>query len=311
MKPLFFNLESDPDLAARLCQALDADAGELELRHFPDGESYLRVHAQPESRDVVIFCNLYQPDPRILRLLFLADTLRDLGARRIGLITPYLPYMRQDKRFQPGECISSRPFARLLSSALDLLVTVDPHLHRYHSLDEIYQLRSQVVPAAPMIARWINEHVHNPLLIGPDSESEQWVSQVAQLAAAPWQILTKERLGDYEVRVSLPQVERWQDHTPVLVDDIISSGRTMLETLDQLRAAGLPRACIVAVHGLFAGDAWAQLSARAEVVTCESVPHPSNGISLSSTLAEAMTALLDAPITPVDGDAGAEGQQPA
>lgn len=292
MTPVVFNLDSDPDLGSRLRRALKADAGELEQRHFPDGESYLRVHTPVQNRDCVIFCNLFQPDSRILRLLFLADTLRELGARRIGLITPYLPYMRQDKRFHPGECVSSRPFARLLSAAFDLLVTVDPHLHRYHSLEEIYSLESQVVPAAPMIARWIREHVARPLLIGPDSESEQWVRQVAELAEAPWQILTKERRGDYQVEVSLPQVERWQQHTPVLVDDIISSGQTMLETLHHLQAAGLPRASIIAVHGLFAGDAWERLSAIADVVTCEAVPHPSNGISLSAPLAEAMAALL-------------------
>ena len=298
MTPLVFNLDSDPDLGSRLCRALGAEAGELEQRHFPDGESYLRVHSTVHNRDCVIFCNLFQPDRRILRLLFLADTLRELGATRIGLITPYLPYMRQDKRFHAGECVSSRPFARLLSNAFDLLVTVDPHLHRYHSLDEIYSLKSQVVPAAPMIARWISEHIERPLLIGPDSESEQWVSEVARLANAPWQILSKQRHGDYQVEVSLPRLERWQQHTPVLVDDIISSGRTMLETLDHLQSAGLPRASVIAVHGLFAGDAWQRLSAIADVISCESVPHPSNRISLSAPLAAAMGALLAADPSP-------------
>jgi len=292
MKPVLFNLESDPDLSSRLRTALEADAGELEQRHFPDGESYLRVHSDIRARDCLVLCNLYRPDSKLVRLLFLADTLRDLGARRIGLITPYLPYMRQDKRFQPGECVSSRPFARLISSAFDLLVTTDPHLHRYTSLDEIYRLKSRVVHAAPMIARWIEHHIARPLLIGPDSESEQWVSEVAALAGAPFQILNKERHGDYDVSVSLPDVERWRTHTPVLVDDIISSGRTMLETLDHLAALGMPRATIIAVHGLFAGDAWQRLQARADVVTCEAVPHPSNGISLSSALAEAMAELL-------------------
>ncbi|WP_432698004.1 ribose-phosphate pyrophosphokinase [Marinobacterium sp. YM272] len=292
MRPLLFNLDADPDLGSRLCTALDADHGELEQRHFPDGESYLRVHTAPAKRDCLILCNLYRPDNVTLRLLFLADTLRELGANRVGLITPYLPYMRQDKRFHSGECVSSRPFARLLSSSLDLLVTVDPHLHRYNSLDEIYSLKSAVVHAAPMIAQWISEQVEKPLLIGPDSESEQWVSEVAKLADAPFQVLSKERRGDYDVSVSLPDVEKWRSHTPVLVDDIISSGRTMLETLKHLQAAGLPRARVIAVHGLFAGDAWQQLEALADVTTCESVPHPSNAIGLAKALAEATGTLL-------------------
>ncbi len=296
MQPLLFNLDTDPDLGSRLCAGLEAIPAELEQRHFPDGESYLRVHSDPKNRDCLILCNLYRPDNLTLRLLFLADTLRELGARRVGLITPYLPYMRQDKRFHSGECISSRPFARLLSSSLDLLVTVDPHLHRYNSLDEIYTLRSAVVHAAPMIANWICQQVEKPLLIGPDSESEQWVSEVAKLAGAPFQVLNKERHGDYDVQVSLPEVEKWRDHTPVLVDDIISSGRTMLETLKHLQATGLPRPRIIAVHGLFAGDAWQQLEVLADVTTSESIPHPSNGISLASALAEATLKLLNTDI---------------
>ncbi|TCK07367.1 ribose-phosphate pyrophosphokinase [Marinobacterium mangrovicola] len=293
MQPLLFNLDADPDLGSRLRTALDAIPGELEQRHFPDGESYLRVHSDPAQRDCLILCNLYRPDNLTLRLLFLADTLRELGANRVGLITPYLPYMRQDKRFHAGECVSSRPFARLLSSSLDLLVTVDPHLHRYDSLDDIYTLKSSVVHAAPMIAEWISQQVESPLLIGPDGESEQWVSEVARLAGAPFQVLTKERRGDYDVSVSLPEVDKWRSHTPVLVDDIISSGRTMLEALKHLQAAGLPRAQVIAVHGLFATDAWQQLEALADVVTCESVPHPSNGISLAKALADATLELLE------------------
>lgn len=287
MKPLFFNLDSATPLADKLCQKLNAEEAELETRQFPDGESYLRVKTECDDRSAIIFCNTYQPDSKILRLIFLSDTLRELGASRIGLITPYLAYMRQDKRFNPGECISSRPFAKLLSQHLDWLVTLDPHLHRYQSLDEIYQLDSNVVHAAPMISDWIHREIEQPLLIGPDSESEQWVSHVAELAGAPFQVLSKIRHGDYEVEISLPEVERWQSHTPVLVDDIISSGKTMLETVRHLRKAGLKQPYCIAAHGLFSDSAFKELSEVAHVITCNSVPHSSNHIDISTALATA------------------------
>ncbi|WP_286237355.1 ribose-phosphate pyrophosphokinase [Neptuniibacter halophilus] len=292
MKPLLFNLENDNPLAAELTEQIAAEAGELSLRRFPDGESYLRVLSDCKDRSTIIFCNLYQPNQKFLDLYFLADTLLELGASRVGLITPYLAYMRQDKRFQPGECVSSRPFARLLSQRLDWMVTLDPHLHRYHSLDQIYSLRGEVVHAAAMIARWIRENIHQPLLIGPDSESEQWVSQVAELASAPFQVLSKIRHGDYDVEVSLPEVERWREHTPVLVDDIISSGKTMLETVAHLQRAGLPKPCCIGVHGLFSDSAYQQLSDVAEVVTCNSVPHRSNRIDICTPLSEAALKLV-------------------
>ncbi len=289
---LIFNPDSDPALASQLTRLLDAQAGVLEQRRFPDGESYLRIHSDCTDQDCVILCNLFHPDERVLRLLFLADTLRECGARSIGLVTPYLAYMRQDKRFQPGECVSSRPFAKLLSSAFDYLVTVDPHLHRYDSLDEIYSIPSRVVQAAPLIAQWIQQRVDQPLLIGPDSESEQWVSQVAALAGAPFQVLQKERRGDYDVSVSLPDLDSAAERTPVLVDDIISSGRTMLETIKHLQAAGLPRAVAIGVHGIFAGDAYAQLTEVADVVTTACIPHLSNQIDIAAPLADAIRDLL-------------------
>ena len=292
MQPLLINLDSDPALATQLASALQAETGQLDQRRFPDGESYLRVLNKCEGRDVVIFCNLNRPDEKTLRLLFLIDTLRELGVRQIGLITPYLAYMRQDKRFQPGECVSSRPYARLLSDALDWLITVDPHLHRYNSLDEIYSIPTHVVPAAPLIAEWITLNVSQPLLIGPDSESEQWVSQVAQLANVPFQVLQKVRHGDYDVEVTLPEIENWHSHTPVLVDDIISSGRTMQETVTHLRNAGLQQPYCIGVHGLFADNAYEQLSDVANVITTNCIPHPSNKIEIAEALAYAVKEQL-------------------
>lgn len=292
MNPLLLAFETDSPQLKQLQERLQAEPGTLNYRRFPDGESYLQIESPCENRSVVIYYNLFQPDEKILPLIYLAATLKELGAHRVGLVTPYLPYMRQDKAFHPGEAVTSRHFAALLSQQLDWLVTVDPHLHRYHSLDEIYQLQGVVVHAAPVIANWIKQHITKPLLIGPDSESEQWVSQVAELAGAPFQVLSKIRHGDYDVEVSLPEVERWQDHTPVLVDDIISSGKTMLNTVMHLNAAGLQRTTCIGVHGLFANDAYQELTAQADVITCDTVPHNSNRISTTEAIAEAVQALL-------------------
>lgn len=288
MKTLVFNLESDTALAAQITHALQAEAGSLEMRHFPDGESYLRVHDRCIDRSCIIFCNLFHPNEKILKLLFLADTLKELGARQLILVTPYLAYMRQDKRFHEGECVSSKPFAKLLSQAFDGLITIDPHLHRYHSLSEIYSIKTQVVPAAPLIADWINKHISQPVIIGPDSESEQWVSQVAEMAQAPFQILEKERLGDYQVNISTPELSAYLEHTPVLVDDIISSGRTILRTLEHLESANMKRATAIGVHGIFAGNAYEWLSNKADVVTTDCIPHISNRIETANALSKAI-----------------------
>jgi ribose-phosphate pyrophosphokinase len=292
MPLIAFNLDSDPSLFDKLAEAMSAKKGELEQRKFPDGESYLRVHTDCNLQDVMIFCNLYQPDDKILRLLFLASTLRKMGAKQIGLITPYLPYMRQDKQFHHGECVSSRPFAKLLSASFDLLITMDPHLHRYDSLDEIYTLKSSVVSAAPLIAHWIQHHIPAPLLIGPDMESEQWVSEVARLADAPFQILEKIRHGDTLVDISPPELAPYKNRTPVLIDDIISSGSTMLETIKHLTMADMKKPVCIGVHGIFAEAAFSQLERFSVVITTQCIPHSSNDIDISQALADAALRLI-------------------
>ncbi len=297
MTALLFNLDSDPQLADQLARLTGAEPGQLNRRNFPDLESYLRVDSDCRGRSCIILCNLFQPNDKILPLLFLAETLRELEAASIALVTPYLSYMRQDIRFRPGECVSARPFARLLSDYVDFLVTVDPHLHRIHSLDEVYSIPSRVVRAAPLIASWVRSQVEKPLFIGPDSESEQWVSEVAELAGAPCLVMEKIRHGDRDVEVTVPELRDWQDYTPVLVDDIISSGRTMLSTLGQLQNGDLRRGCCIGVHGIFADQAWQELQRVADVVTTTTIPHPSNRIDISEALARPLREWLEqAPI---------------
>lgn len=293
MSPLLFNLDSDPRLAFELTKRLEAEAGQLNQRRFPDGETYLRIDSDCAGRSAVIFCNLFQPNDKIMPLIFLAETLRELGATQVGLVTPYLPYMRQDTRFQPGECVNARPFSKLLSSYVDYLVTLDPHLHRIHSLDEIYAIPNRVVHAAPIIAEWIRSNLKQPVLVGPDSESEQWVSDVARRANTPFLVLEKVRRGDRDVEISVPEVEQWRSHTPVLVDDIISSGETMLNTLEHLDNAGMTKAFCIGVHGIFADNAYRELLNRANVISTNAIPHPSNGIEIAAALVGALADFIE------------------
>lgn len=294
LERLLFSLLENGALTESLAQNLRVRLGDLDTRHFPDGESYLRVLNDVTGREILLLTNLHQPDQRALSAILLADTLRDLGASSVVMLAPYLPYMRQDKQFHPGEGVTSRYFARILSSHIDGLITVDPHLHRYGTLSEIYTVPTVVVHAARSIADWIARNIRQPVLIGPYSESEQWVAAVASLAGAPFTVLTKTRRGDRKVEVSVPDVERWRDHTPIRVDDIISSGHTMLKTLQHLNVLGLKKATCIGVHAVFTDTTAAQLSAVADrVVTSNSIPHDTNGVDIGALLAEGVQSFWE------------------
>jgi len=292
--PLLFPLPGNEASCGRLAAGLGAEVGDIEVRRFPDGESYVRYLSAPEQRDIVLFCTLDRPDDKLLQLMFAAETARELGAASVGLVSPYLAYMRQDRRFNDGEAVTSAQFAKLLSGAFGWLVTIDPHLHRYAALEEIYSVPSAVLHAAPLISQWIAAEVSRPLLIGPDGESEQWVSSVARAANAPFVVLGKTRRGDRDVEVSVPEVERWRDHTPVLVDDIVSTAHTMIETVHHLRVAGMKPPVCIAIHAVFADDAYRELCATGidRVVTANTIAHPSNGIDVTSLLADGIRRIM-------------------
>ncbi len=292
MRPLLVSLGAE-QAAERLGTLIDAEPARVTVRRFPDGETYVRFDSEVGKRDVVILADLSRPDDKIVPLLWLAATARDLGAARVGLVAPYLPYMRQDARFRPGEGVTSRYFAATVSSHVDWLVTVDPHLHRYRSLDELYTVPTRVVGAAPLLAEWIEKHVPSPLLVGPDAESEQWVGAVADAVGAPSIVLAKTRVNDREVRVALPEIDH-RERTPVLIDDVISTGGTMAETVRSIVKRGMPSPVCVAVHGILVGDAHQELIASGcrRVVTCNTVPNPTGEIDATAALAEGVRDLM-------------------
>lgn len=293
MAGILIALPGCEDHALRLAAKTGLPIAATEVRTFPDGEVYVRVHSELLGHDVALVGSLDHPAEKFLHLAFLAATARDLGARKVGLVAPYLAFMRQDIRFHPGEGVTAQYFARLVSGAVDWLVTVDPHLHRISALDSLYSIPTTVVRSAEAIAAWIGEHVERPVLIGPDAESQQWVTAVAELCGAPFTILEKTRRGDRDVSVTRP-LEAFRDHTPVLVDDIISTGRTMLEATKQVRAAGAGPAVCIGIHAVFADAVTQELheAGAARVVTCNTITHASNAICIGAALARATSHVL-------------------
>lgn len=280
-------LPGNEGFAARL-----GAAAAIDVHTFPDGESRVRVPVSVAGQEVVVVASLDRPDAKFLPLAFALAAIRDLGARRVRLVSPYLCYMRQDRAFAPGEAVSAGIFAELLSGLCDGVVTVDPHLHRIASLDEIYRVPTIAVRAASAISTWVRENVPNPVIIGPDGESAQWAEEVARGAGAPSTVLLKARHGDRDVEVTVPDLHRWSGRTPVLVDDIVSTARTMGAAARHLRAAGTPPPICVVVHALFAAGAAEELASTGvnRVVSCNTVPHQTNAIDVAHLVA---TALLE------------------
>jgi ribose-phosphate pyrophosphokinase len=294
-------------LGRALAPRLRARCHDIAWRHFPDGESLVALPEDLRDADVAVLASLHHPDAMALPLRFAAETAREFGARCIGLVAPYLGYLRQDTRFHPGEAVSAPLFARFLEGSFDWLATVDPHLHRLPTLEAVFAIPTANIAAAPAIAAWIRAQVPDAVVIGPDAESWQWVDEVARLAGVPGQVLNKVRRGDRDVEVSLPDAAAVRGRTPVLVDDIVSTGHTLLAALAHLRALGMPPATCLATHAVFAEGACEQLlgAGAARVVSTGTIPHPTNAIAIDGLLAAGVEGLFGPADDEPDGDAAA------
>ena len=287
---VLFTLAGNQEIADSLIRKLNLEVGHFDLRNFPDGETYIRIQTPVKGKKIILVCTLNQPDNKLLPLYFLAKALKEQGAKQVCLLAPYLAYMRQDKVFKYGEAVTARYFAQLISGFVDSLVTVDPHLHRISRLEEVYSIPTKVLHASQPIADWIKTNIKKPVLVGPDIESHQWVSEVASLAQLPFFVLEKTRTGDRQVEISKPNVQNYTDHTPVLIDDIISTARTMMQTVRRLLEAGMVAPVCVGVHAVFADNAYQDLMATGagKIATCNTILHPSNEIDLSDLLINAL-----------------------
>ena len=291
-KPLLLCFEDEWTSAARIALAGHLDLIKIERHRFPDGEIKLRLPpALPEH--VVILRTLNDPNEKLIELLLAAQTARDLGARHLTLLAPYLAYMRQDMAFHAGEAISQRIVGRFLANLFDAVITVDPHLHRVATLQEAVPVAQTIVlSGAPLLSDLIAARRQNPLLVGPDEESAQWVALAASRHGFDYAVCRKIRNGDRAVEVALPD-RAVTGRQVVLLDDVVSTGHTVAQATRLLLVAGAASVDLAATHALFAGDALQVMrnAGVGEVWSTDCIAHPSNAVSMAAPIADALTQL--------------------
>ncbi len=286
---LLLAFDDESRLAQGLARALDWPLALIDRHAFPDGETRLRLpHRLPAS--VALLRGLQQPNAKLTELLLAAAGARELGAQRLTLVCPYLAYMRQDMAFTPGEVVSQRHIGALLAAAFDTVVTVDPHLHRVATLAEVMPGRQGLaLTAAPLWGQYIAQRLPGALLLGPDEEAGQWVRVAAAAGGLEHAVCHKRRHGDRDVDVALPATPV-EGRAVVLLDDVASTGRTLMAAARGALAMGAASVDAAVTHALFVGAAEAELRASGvrHVWSTDAVPHASNVLSLVPLLAQAL-----------------------
>ena len=282
--------------ARRLAALLGISSQEIELHRFPDGE--IRVTIGKAASTTIIYAPLDLPNDKLVAILFAAEALRRAGARRLVLLAPYLCYMRQDTAFHEGEAISQRAVGRLIAANVDRVITVDAHLHRTADIKAVFLgIEAENLSATPAIAKALRVSGIDAatIVVGPDAESRPWVSELAAQLGLAHAVAQKTRRGDRSVDISFADPAAFAGRPALLVDDIVSSGGTLIACAKTLQDSGARAIDAVITHALFPPHmaiAFADAGIRS-IRSTSSVPHPTNAIPLDDILAAALHGELN------------------
>lgn len=274
------------NLAQNLARVLGVDYVSVQReKHpggFPDGEQYVRLQASVAGEDIVLVQTTH-PDSKIIELLLLEDAVRDAGAKSLTVVIPYFGYGRQDKKFEEGECVSARVLAKHVQAQADRVMTMG--LHDPNVL-QFFDVPATEVEGMTALARYLRGRGVD-LVLSPDKGAVRHAQTVSKDLGVPWDYLEKERIDSFTVRMS-PKELKATDKKVAIVDDLISTGRTIVTATNALREQGAKSVVALCLHGLFSADALDILKVCDEVVSTDTIPSPVSRISVADEFAAAL-----------------------
>jgi len=279
---IVFAGSSSKRLGREVAEDLGCELGRARLKRFPDGELYVKVESEVAGMHAVVVQSTCRPqDENLLELLLLSDALRDLGAR-VTAVVPYYGYGRQDRAFERGEAVSARTVARHLELSAERFLTVNPH--KGHILS-YFTIPARAVDAAPLIGMSFRGRGRS-LVVAPDSGAKALAEGVARALGCRCDYCDKKRLGPGRV-VSSAERLSVKGEDVLIVDDIIDSGGTIVETAREIRERGANSVAVACVHPVLTGDAAERVLAVAEeLVATNTIETRFSRISVASLIAE-------------------------
>ena len=275
-------------IGKKIARKLKAEFSELQVIKFPDNEIDVKILKNVKGKEVILIQSFYgNLNDKIVETLFAGYTAKDLGAKKLKLVATYFPYFRKDKRFSSGECVSIKVIDKMFR-VFDKIFVVNPHLHRIKKIKKA--LKNGVkISSIPEISNYIKKlKIKDKFFIGPDIESSQWAKQAAELLDWDFSILRKIRYGSRKVKIKLPGEINIKEKNVIIIDDIISSGHTMLQAIKELRKHKPKKVYCVGIHGVFVENALKKLQKYSVVVSTNTIPSKASKIDLTNLIVKAL-----------------------
>ena len=297
---------SSQDLAASVARELGEKLCYVETRKFPDGERYLRISESVENEEVTVIQSTgYPQDENLMELIFMIANLKDLGAKKVRVVVPYMGYARQEKRFNPGETISAKIVCEMIESAgADEFITFN--IHEKCVLD-FFNIPARNISAMPDIADYLNKKFFKkedakPLIIAPDKGAYGFAQEISEIIGCDCTYLTKVRLGPDKVETKIVDVrcDSESENTvnvdsvkgmhAIIVDDIIATGGTIVNAINILKQYGASSIDVCCVHPILTNNGATRIYAAGanKIIGTNSLSSDTSRVSIASSIADAL-----------------------
>jgi ribose-phosphate pyrophosphokinase len=272
-------------LGALIAKELDETLCPLESRKFPDGERYIRIAGEIDSEAVVIQSTGYPQDQNLMELFFILKTLKSLNLKTIKVVIPYFGYGRQEKRFKSGEAISAQIIAEMLEAA-GASEVISINLHE-DGLCELFNIRAHNLSAMPLLAKYIGERFEDPVIVAPDKGALGFAMEIAGILSCEHDYMEKTRISPEKVETK-PKNLDVKEREAVIIDDIISTGGTIVNASQILRNHGASKIIVSCVHPVLVEDALLKIFSTGvdEVIATDTLQSDVSTISVASLIAD-------------------------
>jgi ribose-phosphate pyrophosphokinase len=268
-----FSGNANPKLAERVCKFLDIDLGDAEVSEFTDGETMVRIDENIRGDDVFIFQPTFPPARNLMELLVMLDAARRASARRVTAVVPYFGYARQDRKDQPRVPITAKLVANLIAVAgADRVLTMDLHSPQ---IQGFFDIPFDHLYAAPVLIDYFKtKKFVNAVVVSPDIGSIKMARAFSKRLGAGLALIDKRRPKP-DVSEIVNVIGEVNGSDVVIIDDLISTGGTIVTAAEALKRNGARRVLVGCTHPVLARDAVARLNAAAieEIVVTDTVPH--------------------------------------
>lgn len=235
-------------LAAKVAKEMGATLADVERKRFPDGEMYVRILAETRGAEVAVIGNT-RSDADFVELLFLLNAAKEAGASRVTAVLPYFGYSRQHMIYKPGEPVSSKVMTRAIENFSDRIICVEMHDEETigfasHPFEDLSVIRTS--------SEYFRDRKID-LILSPDDGGYERAKRMAEILSLPAYYIDKKRIDARTVEMHLPKID-FSGKSILIVDDIISTGGTIIKAVKLLKDNGASRISVSAVHGVFAKD---------------------------------------------------------